>query len=185
MPAVSANDRAATTNLQTVERSFSAVIVWSITATFTIAILAAIIGAPLLQASGHTAFASDIYKTFSFACHQISERSFNLAGEKFAVCTRCTGIYTGLALAVLVYPLTRPLNQTRTPRLLWLFLAAAPLAIDWLLGYFSIWQNNHVSRFSTGALLGATSVFYILPGLIDLSNRLVGSNRMRGRKIVE
>jgi hypothetical protein len=66
-----------------------------------------------------------------------------------------------------------------------LFLAAAPLAVDWLLGYLSIWQNNHISRFSTGALLGAAAVFYILPGLIDLSYRLMRSNRMRGGEIVE
>ena len=165
--------------------SSAGLVTWAISATFTIAILAAIIGAPLLQSSGHTASAFQIYKAFSYLCHQLPDRSFHLAGQKFAVCSRCTGIYAGLVLAVLVYPLTRPLKQTQTPRLLWLFVAAAPLAIDWSLGYFSIWQNNHVSRFSSGALLGAASVFYILPGLIELTCRLVGSNRMRGREIVE
>jgi uncharacterized membrane protein len=160
-------------------------VVWAVSATFTIAILAAIVGAPLLQSSGHTAFASEIYNIFSYLCHQIPDRSLHVSGEKFAVCSRCTGIYTGLALAVLAYPLTRSLKETQAPRLIWLFLAAAPLAIDWALGYFAIWQNNHVSRFSTGALLGAAAVFYILPGLIDLSYRLVGSNRMRRGEIVE
>ena len=177
MSASSANDRGVTLKLQSADRSFNAIIVWSVTAAFTLTILAAIIGAPLLQSSGHTAVAFDIYKTFSFVCHQMTERSFHLAGQKFAVCSRCTGIYAGLAAAVLAYPLTRPLKQTHTPSLIWLFLAAAPLAIDWSLGYFSIWQNNHVSRFSTGALLGAASVFYILPGLIELSGRLAPNRR--------
>ena len=182
---MTANDRSPASQLVSNDRSFAGLVIWTISATFTIAILAAIVGAPLLQSSGHTAFASEIYKIFSNLCHQIPDRSFHLAGQKFAVCSRCTGIYAGLAAAVLAYPLTRPLKQTHTPSLVWLFLAAAPLAIDWSLGYFSIWQNNHVSRFSTGALLGAASVFYILPGLIDMSNRLVGSNRTRGREIVE
>lgn len=170
---------------RTIEAWYGAFVVWAIVAAFVLMILASIISAPLLQASGHTAFASQIYRTFSYVCHQISDRSFHLAGQKFAVCSRCTGIYAGLAGAVLVYPLTRPLKQTQTPGLFWLFLAAAPLAIDWSLGYFSIWQNNHASRFTTGALLGATSVFYILPGLIDLSYRLVGSHRLRGGQVVQ
>ncbi len=148
-------------------------LVWAISATITIALVAFIIGAPLAQANGHPAFAVAIYKTFSFVCHQIPERSFHLLGNKFGVCSRCTGIYSGLAIAVLIYPLVRSFENTQTPDLVWLFVAAAPLAIDWSLGYFSIWQNNHASRFATGFLLGAATVFYILPGLIELSSRMV------------
>jgi len=155
--------------------SFGAVAIWAISATLAIAVLAAIVGAPLIQSLGHPAFAFKIYRAFSFVCHQIPDRSFHLAGYKFAVCSRCTGIYSGLALATLSYPLVRSLKQPVTPNLIWLFVAVAPLAIDWSLGYFSVWQNNHVSRFSTGALFGATAVFYILPGLIELSYRLSGA----------
>ena len=147
--------------------------VWAVSAAIAILILAAIIGAPLIQSSGHPAFAFKIYRAFSFVCHQIPERSFHLYGNQFAVCSRCTGIYAGIGLATLAYPLTRSLKRTDTPRLIWLFLAAAPLAIDWSLGYFSIWENNQVSRFATGFLLGAAAIFYILPGLIELSSRLV------------
>jgi len=160
---------------------FASFAVWLFVAIVTVGIVAAIIGAPLIHASGHPAFAFKIYQAFSFVCHQIPERSFHLFGNKFAVCSRCTGIYAGLALATVAYPLTRSLKRTDTPSLVWLFLAAAPLAIDWSLGYFSIWQNNHVSRFATGALLGATAVLYILPGLIDLSCRIsVRQRRNRG-----
>jgi len=158
--------------LPPLDSSSGAVAVWTISAALTIAILGAIIGAPLIQAGGHPAFASKIYRAFSFVCHQMPERSFHLDGYKFAVCSRCTGIYSGLALATVVYPFFRSLKQTAAPRLIWLLLAAAPLAIDWSLGYFSLWHNNHASRFATGALLGATTVFYILPGLIELSWRV-------------
>ena len=72
-----------------------------------------------------------------------------------------------------MYPVVRSLKQTETPHLAWLFLAAAPLAVDFSLGYFSIWQNNHASRFATGALLGAVAVYYILPGLIEASSAVV------------
>jgi uncharacterized membrane protein len=167
-----AKDRPTASNTQPIDPAFGAVAIWAIVAMLAIAILLAIIGAPLIQFSGHPAFAFKIYRAFSFVCHQIPDRSFHLAGYKFAVCSRCTGIYAGFALVALSYPLVRSLKQTETPSLIWLFLAVTPLAIDWSLGYFSIWQNNHLSRFSTGALFGATAVFYILPGLIELSLRL-------------
>jgi uncharacterized membrane protein len=162
--------------------AFCGTLIWAIAATLTLALVALIIGAPLAQANGHAAFALAIYKTFSFVCHQIPERSFHLLGYKFAVCSRCTGIYSGLAIAVLIYPLARSFRDTQTPSLVWLFVATAPLAIDWSVGYFSIWQNNHASRFATGFLLGAVAVFYILPGLIELSLRVVPRSRRQGYK---
>ena len=145
---------------------------WAVVAAFGVTILLLIFAAPLAQADQHPQFASAIYKAFSFVCHQIPERSFHIAGYKFAVCSRCTGLYAGFALGTLTYPIVRSLRQTETPSIVWLFLAAAPLVIDFSLGYFSIWQNNHASRFATGALLGSVAVFFILPGLIELSSRI-------------
>ena len=173
MSAVTAKERQIAPHPTALAPSFVASAVWAVSVSIAIAILAAIIGAPLIQSSGHPAFAFKIYRAFSFVCHQIPDRSFHLYGNQFAVCSRCTGIYAGIGLATLAYPLTRSLKRTDTPRLIWLFLAAAPLAIDWSLGYFSIWENNHVSRIATGFLLGAAAIFYILPGLIELSSRLV------------
>jgi len=160
------------------ETSSRARAVWLSATVAALTILLAIITAPLASAFGYTSFASSIYKTFSFVCHQIPERSFHIAGYKFAVCSRCTGLYSGFAIAALIYPLVRWLRQTRTPSIVWLFLAAAPLAVDFSLGYFSIWQNNHLSRFFTGALLGAAAVFYIMPGLVELSSNISGRFRL-------
>jgi uncharacterized membrane protein len=147
--------------------------IWAFTSAIALSIVSLIIGAPLAQAHGYPSFALTIYKAFSFLCHQIPERSFYLAGHQFAVCSRCTGLYSGFAVAALAYPLARSLKRTDTPRRLWLILAAIPVAIDFALGYFAVWPNTHLSRFSTGALLGAVAVFYILPGLIDLSSVIV------------
>jgi uncharacterized membrane protein len=144
-------------------------IVWVGASLFSIAIVGLIISAPLAQAHGHPQFASTIYRAFSFVCHQLPERSFNLDAHQFAVCSRCTGLYSGFALATLCYPLTRSLTRTDTPSRLWLLLAAVPLAIDFSLGYFDIWANTQLTRFSTGALLGIVAVFYVMPGLVELS----------------
>jgi uncharacterized membrane protein len=149
-------------------RSF---VIWAVVATVSLIVMGMITGAPLAQASGHNVFAFALYGAFSHLCHQISERSFFIGGHQFAVCARCTGLYAGFAIATLCYPLFRSLRRTDTPARLWLFLAAVPLAIDFLLGFFGIWENTHLSRFLTGALLGSVAVFYVVPGLIDFRIR--------------
>jgi len=144
-------------------------LIWSFVTVLCLVIMAAIIGAPVALARGHNVLAQALYSTFSHACHQLSDRSFFIAGHQFAVCARCTGLYAGFAVATLAYPLLRPLRQADPPARRWLFLAAAPLAIDFFLGFFGLWQNTHLSRFVTGALLGSVAVLYVMPGLIDLS----------------
>jgi hypothetical protein len=65
----------------------------------------------------------------------------------------------------------RSLRQTETPQRKWLFLATAPLAIDFFFEFSGIGHNTHSSRLLTGGLLGAVAVLYIMPGLLDLSLR--------------
>ena len=146
-------------------------LMWLIAAMGCLAVMSLILGAPLALKAGHPLWAFTIYRSFSYVCHQIPERSFFIGGHPFAVCSRCTGLYAGFAAATVVYPLIRSLRQTEAPARKWLFLAAAPLAIDFAVGYFGIWENTHSSRFATGALLGAVAVFYVLPGLMELSLR--------------
>jgi len=153
-------------HLRTSRRS---IIVWCITATVTLLFVGLIVVAPLAAAQGHDSVALIIYASFSKFCHQIRERSFEVAGHPFAVCARCTGIYFGFAAGVLVYPLARSLKQTHAPARLWLIVALAPTAADFALDFFGILENTHLSRLLTGALLGGVTAFYVVPGLMDLS----------------
>ena len=57
------------------------------------------------------------------------------------------------------------------PRPSWLLLAALPVAIDFGVNFFGFWQNTHTSRLLTGAFLGSAVVFYVMPGIIELSLR--------------
>lgn len=146
-------------------------IMWLLVPSGSLAVVAVIVGAPLALAAGHSQLAATIYQTFSHLCHQLPERSFFIEGHPFAVCARCTGIYAGFAGAAVLYPLARSLRQIETPARKWLFIAAAPLAIDFAIEFFGFSHNTHSSRLVTGALLGAVAVFYIMPGLLDLSLR--------------
>ena len=144
---------------------------WAVTAAIVVSLVSLILVAPLAAASGHNGVAGAIYYAFSPLCHQRPDRSYFIEGHKLGVCSRCTGIYFGFALTLLAYPLVRPLRKTTTPARKWLFLAALPLAVDFSLTFFGIWENTHTSRLLTGLLLGSVAVFYIMPGIADLSLR--------------
>ena len=156
-------------------------IVWAMVASVALGLLGLIIAAPLLIAHGYTALGLVIYEVFGKVCHQIPERSLHLEGNKLAVCSRCTGLYAGFALSVLLYPLARSLRRVDTPSRLWLFLAVLPIGVDWALGFFGLWANTHLSRFMTGALFSAVAAVYVLPGLIDLGQSIV--RRRRGARL--
>ncbi len=145
------------------------IIVWLALATLACVLLCLIFLAPFALAHNRILLAISIYRGFSLACHQLPARSFFIENYPLAVCARCTGLYAGFAVGTLVYPLVRDVRRTLAPPRVWLVAALMPLAIDWTLGFFGIWNNTHVSRFATGALVGAVSVFYVLPGLVDLS----------------
>jgi uncharacterized membrane protein len=154
-------------------------VVWFILAVGALGVFGLIVAAPVAFASDHEVIALTIYASFSKVCHQLSDRSFYIGGHPFAVCSRCTGLYAGFAAALLFYPLTNSLKRTYAPQRKWLFLAAVPMAIDVGVQALGIWQNTHSSRFFTGALLGTVSVYYVMPGVVDLASRTWGSTSTR------
>src|SRR5215212_1479067 len=156
---------------------------WVVSAATVAALVSLILVAPLAAAGGHTGVAYAIYRAFGTLCHQIPQRSYFIDGQKFAVCSRCTGIYAGFAITLLLYPLIRSLRNTSTPPRSLLILSALPLAIDFSLTFFGIWENTHTSRLLTGALLGSVAVFYVMPGIIDLSLRALTSQRRAPRPV--
>ena len=116
---------------------------------------------------GHPAFkaATAVYVAGAAVCHQRSERSFHVAGVRFPVCARCTGLYAGavfgLALAC-AWPrrhaksLVERWNRTGRWRLV-LALVIAPAALSWLLewtGALPLPASGAI-RAATGVVLGA------------------------------
>jgi hypothetical protein len=41
--------------------------------------------------------------------------------------------------------------------------------VDFVLGFFGVWENTHASRFLTALPLGVALAFCAVPGLVDLS----------------
>ena len=144
---------------------------WLASAVAVALLVSLIVIAPVAAASGHSEIAEGIYRGFGIFCHQRPDRSYFIEGHKLAVCSRCTGLYAGFAFTLLIYPLVRSLRSVATPPRKVLLLAAVPLLIDFSLTFFGVWENTHTSRLLTGMLLGSVAVFYVMPGIVDLSLR--------------
>jgi len=153
------------------QRSVVPFLFWLGCVAIALCVISLIVGAPLAAAFNHQQFAVAIYHSFKTLCHQLPERSFFIAGHQLAVCARCTGLYGGFTLVLFLYPLLRSLHSTDVPKVKWLFLAATPLAIDFSLTLFGLWENTHTSRLLTGMLLGGVTVFYVMPGILELAQR--------------
>jgi len=150
-------------------------LMWLVVAAGSLGTIAMILGAPLALKAGLPLLGLTFYRAFSYLCHQIPARSFFIGEHPFAVCSRCFGLYTGFAAAAVLYPLVKSLRSTDTPARKWLFVAAVPMAVDFSFEFLGAGHNTHFSRFATGALIGAVAVFYVMPGLLELSLRTWGS----------
>jgi uncharacterized membrane protein len=149
--------------------------VWAAGLVVVVQWLVLIAAAPLAKANGLVSISSPLYYFFSFLCHQISDRSFHVEGEQFAVCSRCFGVYFGLFVAFMSYPLWRSVDNIEPLPRVWLFLSLIPITVDWGLTFFGIWENTHVSRFLTGGLLGFACGTFIVPSIVEIARNLTRS----------
>jgi uncharacterized membrane protein len=91
------------------------------------------------------AFGRALDAWFAFQCHRDEVRSLAFG----AVCTRCLGIYVGLALGALV------LRPRLAPKrhLLWICVAASVLVLDVLSESLGLRPPSAPLRFATGLAL--------------------------------
>lgn len=141
---------------------------WVLALSLTIIWGSLILAAPLLEAANFKNFSEPIYSFFSYICHQMPSRSMHFDQHALAVCSRCFGIYAGLIFGLIIYPFFRSIDDIEPLPKVWLFLALIPMAVDWTLGVFGIWDNTHLSRFVTGLIVGAACAVYIMPALAEL-----------------
>ena len=154
--------------------------VWGIVLFFVALWVFLIIFAPVAKASGWIDISSPIYSFYSYLCHQKPLRSFHILEHQFAVCSRCFGVYFGLLFGFIIYPFIRSIENIEPLPRIWLFLSLVPMGIDWMLGFFDIWENTHASRFITGLILGAACAIYIIPAIVELG-QLIANKRQTKR----
>lgn len=108
-----------------------------------------------------------IYRFFHPVCHQLDSRSFHIFGYKLAVCSRCTAIYYGATIGIIIYPAIFSLSSTKLPSVWILIIPLLATAIDFSLDYLPFMpRNSYLSRMVTGTALGFSIAFFIVPAVI-------------------
>jgi len=117
-------------------------------------------------------------------CHQLPSRSFQVDGLYFSVCSRDTGIYLGLLLAIVVaYCLhigitQKPSRLPPLPILLVCALLALPMALDAVSSYLGFRSTTNAIRYVTGLLAGIGLGTLIVPSLFGLSKHARDDRRI-------
>jgi uncharacterized membrane protein len=150
-----------------------AFMIWGVVSFLVGAWVFVILLAPLAAANGLIDISNPIYNFYGYICHQMPSRSFHLLEHQFAVCSRCFGVYFGLLLGLLIYPLIRSMDEIEPFPRYWLFLAMVPMAIDFSLTFFGVWENTHLTRITTGLILGMTCAIFIAPALVELAQMIL------------
>lgn len=87
---------------------------------------------------------------FAGACHRLPERSLVLVGVAMPLCSRCAGIFGGMAIGALA---ARPTLSSRAWR--WgITAAAAPMLLDVITQDLNLHPLWHPARIATGGLFG-------------------------------
>ncbi len=113
-----------------------------------------------------------VYAVAGIVCHQIPQRSFQVWAQQLPVCARCTGIYTGAALAA-IFTLAIRVNTTgTTARGVRTMLVVAALPTLATIGYeWSVGEMpSNIIRAVAALPLGAAASLIVLSAASDQVN---------------
>ena len=116
-----------------------------------------------------------MYAAGAVICHQISERSFHLAGFQIPVCARCIGIYAGAVLAAVVHVAGSSARESSRWRILSpraaraVFVAGAvPTLVTVALEWAGVWQGSNIVRAIAGLALGVGGALVVMSAMATL-----------------
>lgn len=101
-------------------------------------------------------------------CHQDEARSFFLFGWPLSVCHRCSAIYGGFTVVVLLFPLIRHARIFHSLALPGLTIFIVPMLLDYVLDVFGVWSNSALTRGISGMMAGAGLAVFIVPAWMEL-----------------
>jgi uncharacterized membrane protein len=108
---------------------------------------------------------------YSPICHQDPSRTMFLAGAPLTVCARCTAIYVSGTIVVLLAPILQD-RFIRRVSIAWLCAGLAPMGLDVLLSFTTLWHSTMASRVVTGALAGIAAAAFLIPNWEELSEQI-------------
>jgi uncharacterized membrane protein len=137
-----------------------------------LAVVLSAIFAPIIQKIYGYPTGEQIYSFFWHICHQYPTRSFSVLQYPFALCSRCTGGYTGVSLAAFIFYYgifseNDKLKQIMKQRFFFGTLFLLIGVLDGLCQALGFYDSGNLARFFSG-LTGGFGVFFLLyPGKLN------------------
>ena len=104
---------------------------------------------------------------FGFAvCHCLPSRTLALGGRYLPLCSRCTGVFLGIAATYIFLIARRGFKVNALPSLPASFAFAAmllPMAVDGASSYTGLRETTNIIRFLTGLAAGAALPVFAFP----------------------
>jgi uncharacterized membrane protein len=146
----------------------SDLVCWALVLGALVAWWAMVIGAPRACAGGgRLAQAGAVcYLLLSRVCHQEPSRCLWVGGAPLGLCARCTGIWGGATLGVLLLPLAAGMGNRRIPHRRYLLAAAALVALDVGSEWLGLREPIPWLRVATGGMLGLAAACYVMPAIL-------------------
>lgn len=91
----------------------------------------------------------------SKVCHQQDRRSFHFGIRKYPVCARCTGIYAGQLIGIVLY-------FTYVPSLYLCLALAIPMIVDGFTQLRTSYESTNNRRLITGLLFGYAAISVVI-----------------------
>jgi uncharacterized membrane protein len=107
---------------------------------------------------------------YSIVCHQQNDKLFHYFGYTTLVCSRCTGIYFGglLSIILILFNFKKELSTKI------LLIVSIPLFFDVIFVSVGIYEYSHYLALVTGLLLGSFGFFYIHKSIVSLFTKNKG-----------
>lgn len=128
---------------------------------------------PAWQQDGMAEWAGSwIVSFFRDVCHQQPDRMFEVGNSFPAICSRCTGIYSGITLGLwasfagVVYSVELP----RTVVISIIILTTLVIGIDIAAQWINLWEGTNFQRAVLGLIWGVAIVSIVL------TNKKIGKN---------
>jgi len=141
---------------------------------------ALIVLAPFLSGSEGLAklAGGGLYKFFGEICHQNNARTIHWGGGPLAVCARCTGIYGGFAVGILLFSVrnkwTGAMSHRRT-----IVVGALPMLVEVVAEIARLTEAGNAIRCSTGALFGLSLSAVLVALLVEATETLAQKTLLR------
>ncbi len=124
---------------------------------------------PYINTHVHNILARYVYLSGDVMCHQHADRSFFVGGNQMPYCSRCTGIFLGLAFGAFIGALFRVRIG-----LGFYLLVIIPLALDGGVQLLTSYESTNFTRIVTGTLVGTfTSIvmWYVYQDVHEFSRK--------------